>query len=61
MTTSMTPTPEQYRDYLRWIANTCLDYGALLVVWVNPDGSEQPVLMPGEAFEWWADKARLEN
>ena len=54
-------TESEWRDYLTWLVDARDDYGALLFVWIRPDGGEQPVLMPAVPYPWWADKAALIN
>jgi hypothetical protein len=47
-------------DEVRWIVEACREYAALLVIWRGKVG-DQPVLMPGWVFQWWADTARLRD
>ena len=42
-------------EYLAWLIEWRDDYAALLFVWIDPDGAEQPVLMSGYRFEWWRE------
>lgn len=55
------PSLTDFDAYCRWLIDWRDETASLLFVWINPDGSEQPVLMPGWLYHWWAERASLEN